>query len=57
MLDIISIAILIVVFCLFPAITMLIIIGGNMNKSAEEQKYEDNEQIKYIKEFAQKHKK
>ncbi len=57
MLDIISIAILIVVFCLFPVITMLIIIGGNMNKSEEEQKYENNEQIKYIKEYAEKHKK
>ena len=28
-----------------------------MNKSEEEQRYEDEEQIKYLKEYATKHKK
>ena len=28
-----------------------IIIGGNINKSEEEQKQEDEEQIKYIEEY------
>lgn len=51
MLDIISIAILIVIFGLFPIFIVLIIIGENINKSKEEQKYEDNEQIKYLKEY------
>lgn len=56
MLDIISMATLIIVFSLFAVFMMLIIIGGNMNKSEEEQRYEDEEQIKYINEYAEKHK-
>lgn len=32
----------------------LIIYGGSMNKSAEEQKLEDEEQIKYIEEYNKK---
>ena len=31
--------------------TILIIIGGNINKSEEEQKREDEEQIQYIREY------
>ncbi len=31
--------------------TILIIIGGNINKSEEEQKREDKEQIQYIREY------
>ena len=57
MLDIISMATLIIVFSLFAVFMMLIIIGGNMNKSEEEQRYEDEEQIKYLSEYAEKHKK
>ncbi len=57
MLDIISIATLIIVFSSFAVFMMLIIIGGNMNKSEKEQNFEDEEQIKYINEYAEKHKK
>ena len=51
MLDIISMATLIIVFSSFAVFMMLIIIGGNMNKSEEEQRYEDEEQIKYLREY------
>ena len=57
MLDIISMATLIIVFSSFAVFMMLIIIGRNMNKSEEEQRYEDEEQIKYLSEYAEKHKK
>lgn len=57
MLDIISMATLIIVFSSFAVFIMLIIIGGNMNKSEEEQRYEDEEQIKYLREYAERHKK
>ena len=57
MLDIISMATLIIVFSSFAVFMMLILISGNMNKSEEEQRYEDEEQIKYLKEYATKHKK
>ena len=55
MLDIISMATLIIVFSSFAVFMMLMIIGGNMNKSEEEQRYEDEEQIKYLSEYAEKH--
>jgi Na+/H+ antiporter NhaC len=51
MLDIISMTILIIFIILFGIIAIFIIIGGNMNKSEEERKLEDEEQIKYIKEY------
>ena len=31
--------------------TICIIIGGNMNKSEEEQKREDEEQVEYIRKY------
>jgi len=55
-LDIISIAILIILFSSFATFMMLIIIGGNMNKSDKEIAYELDEQEKYIKEYNEKHK-
>lgn len=57
MLDIISMATLIIVFSSFAVIMMLIIIGGNMNKSDAEKEYELEEQAKYIREYNEKHKK
>ena len=51
MLDIISMTILIIFMILFGLIAIFIIIGGNMNKSEEERKREDEEQIQYIKEY------
>lgn len=54
MLDIISMTIWIIFMMLFGIITILIIIGGNMNKSEGERKREDEEQIQYIKEYNEK---
>ena len=54
MLDIISMTILIIFMILFGLIAIFIIIGGNMNKSEEERKREDEEQIQYIKEYNEK---
>lgn len=54
MLDIISMTIWIIFMMLFGIITILIIIGENMNKSEEERKREDEEQIQYIKEYNEK---
>lgn len=34
----------------------LIIIGGNKNKSETEQRFEDEEQIKYLNEYKEKNK-
>lgn len=50
MLDIISM-ITLSIFILTGAFMLLIIIGGNMNKSKEEQKFENEEQMKYLKEY------
>ena len=51
MLDIISITILIIFMILFGLIAIFIIIGGNMNKSEEEQRMEDEEQLQYLKKY------
>ncbi len=51
MLDIISMVVLLIIFALIGIFGILIIIGGNMYKSEEEQKFEDEEQIKYIKNY------
>lgn len=39
---------------LFAVITILIIIGGNMDKTEEEKRLEDEEQIAYIREYNKK---
>lgn len=57
MLSIISIAILLFGMILFGSMAILIIIGGNMNKSEEERRLEDEEQMRYLSEYAKKHKK
>ncbi len=57
MLDIISMTILLIIFAFIGVIGILIIIGGNMNKSDEERRLEDEEQMQYIKEYNEKHKK
>ena len=57
MLSIISIAILLFGMILFGSMAILIIIGGNMNKSEEERRLEDEEQMRYIREYNEKHKK
>lgn len=49
MLDIISMIILLFLFIGLPVI--LIIIGGNMNKSDEERRLEDEEEMKYIEKY------
>ncbi len=54
MLDIISMTILIIFMILFGLIAIFIIIGGNMNKSEEEQRMEDEEQLQYLKEYNEK---
>ncbi len=56
MLDIISMATLIILFSSFAVFMMLILISGNINKSEEEQRYEDEEQIKYLNEHSKKKK-
>lgn len=56
MLDIISMATLIIVFSSFAVFMMLIIIGGNMNKSDKEIADELEEQKKFIEDYNQKHK-
>ena len=49
LLDIISMIILLFLFIGLPVI--LIIIGGNMNKSDEERRLEDEEEMKYIEKY------
>ena len=51
MLDIISMVVLLIVFALIGIFANLIIIGRNMYKTEEKQKYENEEQIKYIKNY------
>ena len=53
MLDIISMTILIIFMILFGLFAIFIIIGGNMNKSEEEQRMED-EQLQYLKKYNEK---
>lgn len=49
LLDIISMIILLFLFIGLPVI--LIIIGGNMDKSDEERRLEDEEEMKYIEKY------
>lgn len=56
MLDIISMITLIIVFSSFGTFMILIIIGGNMNKSDKEIKDEEEAQLQAIKEYNEKHK-
>lgn len=55
MLDIISMATLIIVFSSFAVFMMLIIIGGNMNKTQKEEADELEEQAEYIRKYNEKH--
>lgn len=56
MLDIISMATLIIFFSSFAVFMMLLIIGGNMNKSDKEIADELEEQRRFIENYNQKHK-
>lgn len=56
MLDIISMITLIIVFSSLGTFMMLIIIGGNMNKSIQERKDEDEAELQAIREYNEKHK-
>lgn len=56
MLDIILVAILIIVMILVSILIILVLIGANMNKSDYERQLEDEEQIKYLREYATKNK-
>lgn len=56
MLDIISMATLIIVFSSIAVFMMLIIIGGNMNKSPKEDADELREQAEYLKIYNEKQK-
>ena len=42
-------AIIIIIMILTGIIDVLLIIGGNINKSKEEREYEDKEQMNYFK--------
>ena len=54
MLDIISMAILIIVMLLFAILIVLILIGANMSKSDYEKQLDDEEQMKYLKDYQNK---
>lgn len=54
MLDIISMAVLIIAVLLFGIFVMLIIIGGNMNTSDYERYMDDLEQMKFLEEYNKK---
>ena len=56
MLDIISMITLIIVFSSFGTFMMLIIIGGNMNKSKQDREDEDEAELQAIREYNEKHK-
>lgn len=56
MLDIISIIILLIAFIFIGVIGILIVIGGNMFKIDIERQYEDEEQIKFLREYNENHK-
>ena len=51
MLDIISMTTLLVFYLLILTIYILFLMGSNMNKSEEERKLEDEEQIKYLRKY------
>ena len=58
-LDFIAITTLLIVITLFVIITLgtyLVIVGGNLNKTDEEKRIEDEEQMNYLKDY-QIHKK
>ena len=57
--DFIAITTLLIVITLFVIITLetyLVIVGGNLNKTDEEKRIEDEEQMNYLKDY-QIHKK
>ena len=56
MLDIISMATLIIIFSSFATFIMLIIIGGNIDKSPKEEADELEEQAEYIRKYNEEHK-
>ncbi len=56
MLDIISMATLIIIFSSFATFMMLIIIGGNMDKSEKQKADELEEQAEYIRKYNEEHK-
>lgn len=47
----ITILIIYIIFALISLFTYLIIVGGNMNKTDEERRLEDEEQMNYLKEY------
>lgn len=53
-LAVISVVILDSLFLLIGLFTYLIILGGNKNKTDEEQRLEDEEQIKYLRNYKNK---
>lgn len=56
MLDIISMATLIIIFSSFATFMMIIIIGGNMDKSERQKADELEEQAEYIRKYNEEHK-
>lgn len=51
MLDIISMITLIIGTIIFVLFVICIFIGGNMSKSEEEQRLEDEEQMEYLRQY------
>ncbi len=54
MLDIISMAVLVIAVLLFGIFVMLIIIGGNMDTTDYERYMDDLEQMKFLEEYSKK---
>ncbi len=54
MLDIISMTILVIVMLLVAILIVLIIIGANMSKTDYERQLDDEEQMKFLKEYQNK---
>lgn len=54
MLDIISMIILIIFMILFGISIIIIFVCSNIDKTEEEQRIEDEEQLKFIREYDQK---
>lgn len=52
----ITMLIIYIIVTLTALFTYLIIVGGNMNKTAEEKEREDEEQMKYLKEYKDRRK-
>ena len=58
--DKVSMIIMLIIYILLTLLaffTYLIIVGGNMDKTEEEQTLEDAEQMKYLKEYENRRKK